>query len=487
LATITATAARMERELPAWQPFDPGEPGSGNSFNLDGGGGARVLVLLAGAGASEERWAAQAALDIARRLARASGRTLLADLDLRAASLHDLVGVTNDEGMSDVFLWGASFQRVAHPIEPGLLFVAAGTVVADASAVTGSARWDAVTHGFDRAGATLTLYAPHDADGLDRVLERASDVVVLATQEEALEIVPPAVEDRVRAILGPASTKTTVSPAEEAIGTEPKEPGWVEPAASESEGRRVVAANATKSVPPYVWLTVGMFVILAVILAAWAGWVNVPYLSPLLADRGEVLETSEGVEAVPEPAVAEPSATPASGEATSVTSNLPVQTFSLTIAAYPDAAQAASMVAELRARRPDVLFYLAPVEVEGRIFHRLLAGAATDRAGADVLRGSLAETFGPTNAERWILRDAGEAYLLGREATLTDAETRVEGLGARGIRAYVLEVPGDASGPFRVYAGGYAGPRESAVLGRMLDDAGLSGVELVDRVGLLPR
>jgi cell division septation protein DedD len=252
-----------------------------------------------------------------------------------------------------------------------------------------------------------------------------------------------------------------------------------------------VVVGASKGFPPYMWLTVGMLVILAVILAAWAGWVSVPYLSPMFADRSEVVETSEGVEAIPETLAptetVEPEVTPAAGETPAVSSDLPVQAFSFSIAAYPDASEAAGVMAELRARRPDVLFYLAPVEVEGRIFHRLLAGAATERAAAEALRASLGETFGASNAERWIMRDAGEAYLLGREATLADAEARVEALGARGIPAYVLEVPGDASGPFRVYAGGYAGPQESALLGRMLDDAGLSDAELVDRVGLLPR
>lgn len=495
---ITATAARMERELPAWQPFDPEEPGPGISFDLDGDDRARVLVLLAGTEASEGRWAAQASLSIARRLARTSGRTLLADLDFQAPSLHDLVGVSNEEGMSDVFLWGASFQRVAHPVEPGLLFVTAGTVVGDPGEVTASARWDSVTEGFDRAGATLTLYAPHDADGVDRLLAIASDVIVLGTREEAFDLVPTGSSDRVRAILGPAVATTPTAPPVESA-TPPEVPeravsaGWANGATSPA------VSGAAKGFPPYVWLTVGMLVVLAVILAAWAGWVNVPYLSPIFADRGEVVETSEGVEAVPEPPPAEAPETaetseipesgvaPVAGEAPTGVTDLPVQRFSFTIAAYPDPSEAADVMGELRARRPDVLFFLAPVEVGDRTFHRLLAGGAADQVGAEALRESLAETFGASNAERWIMRNAGEAYLLSRDATLAEAEARVAGLGAQGIQAYVLEVPGGDLGPYRVYAGGYSGPAESARLRGMLDAAGLTDAELVDRVGLLPR
>ncbi|HZD03754.1 MAG TPA: hypothetical protein VE173_02520, partial [Longimicrobiales bacterium] len=171
---------------------------------------ARVLVLLAGSATAKGPWAPRAAVRLARDLARSSGRTLLADLDLREPRLHEVLGVANDEGVSDVFLWGASFRRVAHKVEPGLLFAPAGTVVPDPASVAESHRWEAITDGFGKARATLALYLPTDAPGSAPLLGRASDVVVLATREEAARMALGNATEKVRAVLGPPEEEAAV-------------------------------------------------------------------------------------------------------------------------------------------------------------------------------------------------------------------------------------------------------------------------------------
>jgi len=409
--------------------------------------------------------------------------------------------VANREGVSDVFLWGASFQRVAHPVEPGLLFVSAGTVTADPGAVTGSTRWATVMDGFQRAGATLALFAPHDADGIERLVARASDVIVLATRDEAASLALPGEGERIRAVLGPPPEEP-VAPSTGAMfsaiggfGRPEEPPEW------EAELSEAVAVHESRGRRSWLWLTLGLLIAIAVVAAAWAGWVDVPYLSPMLAGRAETVQTSEGVSAVPaagpeeapeasaspgdtRPGVA-PSPDPEPGQP--MAQGARVMTFSLAMAAYPDRAAATSEMETLRTRRPDVLFFLAPVEVDGRVFHRLLAGTAGTMAALEDIRTSLGTSFGASNAERWILRDAGEAYLLGAHPTEVEAEAHVAELRRVGIDAYVLEVPDEESGPYRVYAGGYADLTESMPLGVLLEEAGLSDAELVDRVGHIPR
>jgi len=127
------------------------------------------------------------------------------------------------------------------------------------------------------------------------------------------------------------------------------------------------------------------------------------------------------------------------------------------------------------------------VEVDGQVFHRLLAGTAGSVPAVEDVRASLGETFGASNAERWILRNAGQAYLLGGYPTETEAAARLDDLEGRGIDAYVLEVPEGDTGRYRVYAGGYANAAESVSLRALLDEAGVADTELVDRVGRMPR
>lgn len=486
----------MERETPAWQPFDPEEPGPGPLSGHDQGTGeaARVLVLLAGATTAKSPWAPRAAVSLVRGLARTSGRALLADMDLREPRLHDVVGVANDEGVSDVFLWGASFRKVAHDVEPGLLFAPAGTVTGDPAAVADSRRWEAITDGFRKARATLALYLPAGAPGSERLLGRASDIVVLATREEAASMELGDAADRVRAVVGPAEGETAprVGEREEKKGRHSGvEPAWRVPA---EEAVPVADSGSSRR---GLWIALGLVILLLVVIATWRGWVEIPYLSPLLAGPTEVVETSEGARAAPG------EATPGSEARTPVTAPVdsgaapppsgdteapagPVEAYALALAAYPDADSARERVATLSRRRPDVLFTVAPVEVNGQVFHRLLAGAVSDPASADALRRSLAETFGEANAAGWILREARWAWMLGRDSTLSEARARLREMQGRGIPAYVLESPTSRGSVYRTYAGAYAGPEEASLLGRLLAEAGITDATLVERTGRLP-
>jgi capsular exopolysaccharide synthesis family protein len=85
----------------------------------------RTSVLLASALADEGT--TTTALCLARAHARAGGRALLIDCDLRSPRLHELMGAANQQGLTDVLLGNLALDQVLHLDErSGALLVAAG-------------------------------------------------------------------------------------------------------------------------------------------------------------------------------------------------------------------------------------------------------------------------------------------------------------------------------------------------------------------------
>jgi capsular exopolysaccharide synthesis family protein len=90
----------------------------------------RTSVLLAAALADEGT--TTTALCLARSHARAGGRALLIDCDLRRPRLHELTGANNQHGLTGILLGHCGLDQVLHLDErSGALIVAAGPGVAD--------------------------------------------------------------------------------------------------------------------------------------------------------------------------------------------------------------------------------------------------------------------------------------------------------------------------------------------------------------------
>ena len=116
----------------------------------------------------------------------------------------------------------------------------------------------------------------------------------------------------------------------------------------------------------------------------------------------------------------------------------PPQAYSLSLAAFQDAGLAARQAEGLAGRRADLLFTTVPVLVSGRVFHRILAGPATDSGAAEELRASLAETLSDEDSALWIVR----ADTLG----VHSGRLRIQGGGGPQSRGG----PGGMVGPLRV-------------------------------------
>ncbi len=206
-----------------WHFFDAESERLSEEFGpsiLPGGGVGRTVIIAASPFAQADGWAAKAVIAIAKGWAEENLRIFLMDLGLVSPSLHKALGLMNQEGVSDAFLYGASVQRIAQPaLDDAIFFAPAGTATTDPQQILGHPRWNDLAGGFSEADATLLLYLPTDIAGAEKILAWATDIVFLAGEGESAE-------DH----LGPASVKVVGN-----FGPEGVAPAGHGPDAGESE------------------------------------------------------------------------------------------------------------------------------------------------------------------------------------------------------------------------------------------------------------
>ncbi|MEN8375845.1 MAG: hypothetical protein ABFS34_10395 [Gemmatimonadota bacterium] len=156
-------------------------PGIVSFFARDAADRPALLLLKAG-----DAGAAAAAVDLAAALSREGHRLVLCDMSLQTPELHEVLDVPNDEGMTDLFDFGASLRRVTVRVrDDSVFFAPAGVGVPDPETVAGNPRWDRLLAGAAEAGATLLLYAPVDLPGLPEIAARVRVAVVIGGADDA--------------------------------------------------------------------------------------------------------------------------------------------------------------------------------------------------------------------------------------------------------------------------------------------------------------
>ena len=202
------------------------------------------------------------------------------------------------------------------------------------------------------------------------------------------------------------------------------------------------------------------------------------------ADPAPALQPPPEPASAPAPEQTAPPAEPAGPAPEAVG---PPAGFTVTLAAFRDLAAATFRADALSARTLDHLIVLAPLEIGGTVYHRLLAGFAPDAAAASGLSAALSETLGAPSAS-WIVRNAPLAFELARSSNLDVATERRDEVRALALPAYVMEVEmSDGSVEYRVYVGAYSNQAESSHLRSLLDENGLADVALVQRLGTAVR
>jgi len=162
----------------------------------------------------------------------------------------------------------------------------------------------------------------------------------------------------------------------------------------------------------------------------------------------------------------------------------PELAFSVLMASFNAASDAAERVAELRDEGPG-LFFVAPTPIRGVIYHRVFAGAVETRAEAQTLMDDLVASGRKDEAGAWHLRPSNLAFALGVYGDRTSAERRIAELADEGLPAYALTAPFGEGTAWRVYAGAYNSEPEAGPMAEMLRAAG-EPAELTSRRGIVP-
>ncbi len=448
---------------PAPTPFDleGGEaPPALDDERMLGPGAPPVLLVVVGRGARSTGWAARATVAIVRHLA--GGRSVvLADLSMDRPELHDLLGVSNLEGLPDIFLFGASVARVAQAV-PGEPFelVAAGSYVPDAREIVASPRWERIAEEYRMGGATLVAFVPADAPGVEELAGRMGAALVLAEPEEADAVAGRLPEScTVHGILTPARDVEEAADRETGAELEPRPPldDLSTPPVLRQPGRRRRTSR--------------LLLVLLLVLLAVAAWY---FYKEYMAGSAE-------------PAPAEPVTTEAAAPAEPArTRGEPAGAelgVSVNVAIYQSYEMARDRLDELRRGEPSVGFYLSPFEQDGVRYYRLQAGPAADPAGGRALLRRLYDAGQITAMEDYAVRPTTWAFRIGDYDTLDAARARQRTLAEQGVPCYVVEIP-YTSGPsrYRLYGGAYEYRAEAQAMAALLEASDIEA-ELVERTG----
>lgn len=447
-------------DRPEATPFQPGSealPPALEPAILDSD--SSILLLVAPDTGDE---VARAAIGLAEARASAGKSTILADASARQPRLHELLDLENLEGMADVFLFGASLDRVrTRPDTRSFDFVPPGPYVPDPRAVLESSRWDRIARSLEAEGERLFVFVPADTPGLGMLSKRVGAAVLIGDPRsversasrldpscEVLAVVEPAyalAPDRLSAEAGAAP-----DPASATIFDEPD---LTEPVVfrSDRKSRRIVS--------PVLLL----LLIAALLAAAWFAYHE--YFA--VATPANPTEPARETPAVT--ARGEPVETP-----------IPI---SVAVEAHQDLESGQERLDALRQAEPDIGFHLAPVAVRDVVYYRLLAGPVSDRQSGDRLMERLVEAQYKTASDPWAVRPTEFAFHLGDFGSEAEAWARVDSLAAKGIPAYVVPLRYER-GPlgYRVYGGAYESEAEAAVMREMLTEAG-EEARLVLRTG----
>lgn len=472
--------------------------------------GAALVALVPATGDLDA--AAAAAWEYARRLANAGRRVALIDCYVDAPRLHAVAGETNEDGIVDVFEYGASLSRIARAQPEGsLFFVPAGTFSPDPARMMARPRWRRLSAGFRHEDAVMLLFLPPDclgvlASGVDGLVALApghpdADLAASPEIRAALErgtpllatwagtgeapafpaarpVPPPPAVSTAEAAMEPAAdvaaeptpTLETVTPATVAASEPPvaSPPATPEPAAVEALAsvpplpdrpifrRPLGAAAARRRAGTYA---------LVLVLAAAAAVVN--FRRQL--GWGESTDTGPEEPSVP--------VTPAfRGLAPHAVDTLP---FAVQLSAWTSVSQALEDADSARGR--GFTSMVAPLRLRGALWFRVYVGPVASQNAADSLLGAVraAGLDGSGTADVVLVP---LSFALRRLATLGAARADRDRLRAAGIGAFVL---GQADGSYRLFAGAFDTPDRAAYLDSLLTSTGSAG-PLGPRVGFRP-
>jgi len=131
----------------------------------------------------------------------------------------------------------------------------------------------------------------------------------------------------------------------------------------------------------------------------------------------------------------------------------------------------------LRSQLPNLLFFVTPLDVDGRPQFALYAGPAYSVEEANALKGPIAVVMSrgratPMSPDDLEVSEAPYAFYFGEYTGEVNAQGRIEALARASIPAYSLQVAyPDGTTGVRVYGGAFWDEFEAERMGRMLNDS----------------
>ena len=497
---------------------------------LEGPGSAGPVVLLAvGPQAQRGGWAALSAILLADAFTARGESVILADLSLQNPELHELLGNDNEEGLTDVFLFGASLQHIALAV-PGKQFrlIPASAFTPDPQEVLRHPRWSSVFEELARTKSKLLIYLPVDVPGAADLADRIGHTVVLAkpadrplmaqtlsTDADVIGVLRP-VEPEIEAGAPPEIAKPAPPPPMERLGDQefekiriPKDSAR-EALIADLRARQRAALMAPlpemvplpfEGVPPPIEIPAvtiarqppaaqraSLFGLEPARARRVKGWLTLLLLLLIIVSVGTaawyVWQTRFAIGDDPQP-LRQPSAVEqAAGAAPggSVSDNVALP-YSVAIGSYRDLNLAQDRLYALSTEEPQMSFYIGPIELQGALYYHVLAGPVADSAAAVSLRAALINKGIKTMATGWEILETPFAFFLGDFAERKDAVTQQQQAANKGVPTYIVATAAvDGSQQYTLYAGAYTGSGDAEFMRQILRGVGLPD-NLVERTG----
>jgi hypothetical protein len=517
-------------------PFDSSQGTASSAIEalLEGPGSAGPVVLVAvGPRAQRDGWAAASAILLADAFAARGESVILADLSLQNPELHELLGNDNEEGLTDVFLFGASLQHIAHAVK-GKWFrlIPASGFTPDPQEVLRHQRWSGVFEELARTRSKLLVYLPVDLPGAAALADRIGHTIVLATRADfPLMVKTLSVDADVIGVLTPLQSESalqTEAPSEAAPAL-PEPPAALERSRDEDfEKIRIPKDSAREAliadlrarqraalmaplpeivplpfegVPPAIEIPAvaiarqpltaqrasrfGLEPPQARRLKGWFRWATLLLIVAALGTAAwYVWQTRFAAVDEPQPLTQPSTVERLAGVRTgAAAANNVALPYSVAIASYRDLNLAQDRLYQLGTEEPEMSFYIGPTELQGALYYRVMAGPVADSAAAVALRATLITKGIKTMATGWEILETPLAFFLGDYADRNDAVRQQQLAANKGVPTYIVATAAeDGSQQYTVYAGAYTGSGDAEFLRQILRGVGLPD-NLVERTG----
>lgn len=369
---------------------------------------------------------ASVALGIGR--AQASHRRVaIGDLIGDVAPLHELVTDDDPHGITDAFLYGVSFTKIARQIDTAgnLHLLPTGSEAVVQEDILGNDRWRRLAGGFHEVGALLLVAAPAAIPGVEALIGMLDGVVLVGGVES------PVPNARVFADISSAARRPGPRPLQRKTGVAAASPGrrrkWMVPVAAVA-AIAAVAALVTRNYPTRPQ-------------------------SPVPALRRDSAAASDSLVATTPPAVdsSPPLAVANPGDSANASR------FAVQIAMIDTEDGAAIRVRSGGGDFPVATF--APVSrgADGGMWYKVVTGAYTDRARAVQLLSFL-RTRGVVPQGWGTVIRAPFALSIASAPSTTEAAALIADFQSRQVPVYGLL---QRDGSVRIYSGAFETPDEA--------------------------